>query len=209
MQNSKDGIFNAKKIVGRALDDINLKLCVRSDTNSKKLEKSHGMARCIRAEANISKSLWPYAARHAQYLRNRSYQGCTSSTAYELFTNVKPDLRSLHTLGAPCIFYVEGHKQNLDIRGKEGIYLGINPRNKGYVFNPINGRVITSCNVFVHQQALGENFILDSKPQKIPKNSKDEQTEEPLIVEEYSEEDKDNSHEKKEQPVESRPRRKT
>ena len=123
------------------------------------------MARCIRAEANISKSLWPYAARHAQYLRNRSYQRRTSSTAYELFTNVKPDLRSLHTLGAPCTFYVEGHKQKLDIRGKEGIYLGINPRNKGYyVFNPINGRVITSRNVFVHQQALEENFILDSKP---------------------------------------------
>ena len=28
LQNSKDGIFYAEKIVGRALDDINLKLCV-------------------------------------------------------------------------------------------------------------------------------------------------------------------------------------
>ena len=73
------------------------------------------MARCIRAETNNSKSLWPYAARHAQYLRNRSYQRRTSSTAYELFSKVKPDLSKLHAFGAPCIIYAEGHRHILDI----------------------------------------------------------------------------------------------
>ena len=161
------------------------------------------MARCLRAEANISKSLWPYAARHAQYLRKRSFQRRTNATAYELFTNIKPGMRNLHTFGAPCVFYVEGHNQKLDIRGKEGIYLGINPINKGYyVLNSTTGRVITSCNVYVHQQALGEKSLT------IPENSKDEQAEKQSFEEEGSEESTDDSGENREQPAkrESRPR---
>lgn len=42
-------------------------------------------SRALIIEAKIPKSLWPYAARHAQYLRNRSYQRRTQKTAYELF----------------------------------------------------------------------------------------------------------------------------
>lgn len=32
------------------------------------------MARCLLVEANLPKQLWPYAVRHATYLRNRAYQ---------------------------------------------------------------------------------------------------------------------------------------
>eukprot|EP00794_Sanderia_malayensis_P017213 gene17213-18934_t len=114
-------------------------------------------ARCLRAKADISKSFWPYAVRHAQYLRNRSFQRRTNATAYELFTRIKPDMRSVHPFGAPCVSYLEGHKQKLDIRGREGIYLGINPMNKGYyVLNLATGKVVTSRNVYIQQPTFDE-----------------------------------------------------
>ena len=48
------------------------------------------MARYLRSDAMIPKSYWMYAVKHAQYLRNRSYQRRTTSTAYELFTGKNP-----------------------------------------------------------------------------------------------------------------------
>ena len=87
------------------------------------------MARCLSAEASISKQFWPYAVRHAQYLRNRSFQRLSQKTAFELFTGSKPDLRKLHIFGSKCTFYVEGPKQKLDSRGQSGLYLGVQARS--------------------------------------------------------------------------------
>ena len=53
------------------------------------------MTRCLRLDADVPKSYWPYAVRYAQYLRNRSFQRRTHCTAYELFTGQKPDMRKL------------------------------------------------------------------------------------------------------------------
>ena len=106
------------------------------------------MARCLRSDAMIPKSYWMYAVKHAQYLRNRSYQRRTNSTAYELFTGKKPDMRNIHPLGTPCLIYTEGPKQKFQPRGQDGIYLGINPASKSYyVLNRKNNKVTTSRNV--------------------------------------------------------------
>jgi hypothetical protein len=112
------------------------------------------MARCLLADASLPKFLWPYAVRHAQYLRNRSYQRRTRKTAYELFTGSRPDMRHIHPFGAPCTVLIEGQKQKLSARGQTGIYLGMNTSSQGYyVLNPTNNSISTSRNVKVHDMS--------------------------------------------------------
>ena len=77
------------------------------------------MARYLGSDASISKTFWPYAVRYAQYLRNRSYQRRTRSTAYELFTGRKPDMKNLHPFGVQCVIYKESTKGTLDARGTD------------------------------------------------------------------------------------------
>ena len=120
------------------------------------------MARCSRLDADVPKSYWPYAVRYAQYLRNRSFQRRTHCTAYELFTGQKPDMRKLQQFGTPCIVYNEGPKQKLDARGREAIFLGINPQNKGYfTLCQKTGQVKTSLNVSFPQE-IGDEQDLSS-----------------------------------------------
>ena len=68
---------------------------------------------------------------HATKPLYRSYQRRTNSTADELFTGEKPEMRKLQQFGTPCIVYNEGSKQKLDACGREAIFLGINPKVKG------------------------------------------------------------------------------
>ena len=111
-----------------------------------------------RLDANVSKSYWPYAVRYVQYLLNRSYQRRTNSTAYELFTGKKPDMRKLQHFGTPCIVYNEGLKQKVDTCGREAIFLGINPQSKGYfTLCQRTGQVKTSQNVSFPQEINDEH----------------------------------------------------
>ena len=126
------------------------------------------MARCLRSDANISKNFWPYAVRYAQYLRNRSYQRRTKSTAYELFTGRKPDMKNLHPFRAQCVMYKESTKGKLDARGIDGIFLGINPINKGYyVLNQAKNSIATSCNVYFRKQEIDETYYPCKLPEKL------------------------------------------
>ena len=126
------------------------------------------MARCLRSDVNISKNFWPYAVRYAQYLRNRSYQRRTKSTAYELFTGRKPDMKNLHPFGVQCVMYRESTKGKLDARGIDGIFLGINPINKGYyVLNQAKNSIATSRNVYFRQQEIDETYYPCKLPEKL------------------------------------------
>jgi len=140
------------------------------------------MGRCLLADAKLPKFLWPYAVRHAQYLRNRSYQRRTGKTAYELFTNTKPDMRHIHPFGASCTVYIEGQKSKLSPRGQEATYLGINPTGQGYyVLNPANNSVTTSRNVRIHDTAVVEDDydILPSSPDTLSESHADHGISEP------------------------------
>ena len=117
------------------------------------------MARCLLADASLPNFLWPYAVRQAQYLRNLSFQRRTGTTAHELFTNIKPDMRRIHHFGAMCTVLTEGQKQKLSARGQEGIFLGVNPPSQGYyVLNQTNNAVTTSRNVCVHDEPCEEYY---------------------------------------------------
>lgn len=118
------------------------------------------MARCLITDADLPKHFWSYAVKYATYLRNRSYQRRTGSTAYELFTQEQPDMRHLHTFGTPCTYYVDGAKPKLNARGHSGTYLGINPINKGYfILTASRNKVLTTRNVVVNDIDLDEEVI--------------------------------------------------
>jgi hypothetical protein len=161
---------NGSEYTGRTFKQILLDKSIRQTTTAPYSSFQNGkserswrslldMARCLMADASLPKFLWPYAVRHAQYLRNRSYQRRTEKTAYELFTGHKPDMRHIHPFGAPCTVLIEGHKQKLSARGQAGIYLGVNPSSQGfYVLNPTNHSVSTSRNVRVHDPTDDEEL---------------------------------------------------
>ena len=134
------------------------------------------MARCLRSDANIARIFWPFAVRYAQYLRNRSYQRRTKSTAYELFTGHKPDMKHLHPFGTSCIFYKEGAKGKLDARGEDGTFLGINPINEGYyVLNPTNNSITTSRNVRFQQLEVEDTHYPYKPPERVHENLENQQ----------------------------------
>ena len=113
--------------------------------------------------------MWPYAVRHAQYVRNRSYQQRTGKTAYELFTSSKPDMWWLHTYGADCTYYNEGPKQKFDARGYLGRYIGFNLSSQGYYILTENSRVITTRNVTIHtKQSSLETQSNEEYPSRRP-----------------------------------------
>jgi transposase InsO family protein len=125
------------------------------------------MSRCLISDAQLAKTFWPYAVKHSQYVRNRSYQRRTKSTAYELFTNEKPDMSKIHRFGSPCTYYIDGHKQKLDARGQPGIYLGINTQNKGYyVLN--DRKVVTTRNVTMHVNTDNSPQCYEEKIERKP-----------------------------------------
>jgi len=109
------------------------------------------MARCLLADALLPKFLWSYAVRHAQYLKNRSYQRRTRTTAHEIFLGTKPDMRHVHQFGAPCTIFVESHKQKFSARGQKGTFIGVNPKSQGhYILNRANNIVTNLRNVHIH-----------------------------------------------------------
>ena len=64
-------------------------------------------------------------------------------------------MKNLHPFGVQCVLYKEGAKGKLDARGAGGIFLGINPMNKGYYFlNQSKNSIATSRNVYFRQQEI-------------------------------------------------------
>ena len=142
-----------------------------------------GMAGCLHDEADIPKYYWPYTLKHAQYLRNRSFQRRTNKTVYELFCGETPNLKNLHVFGSPCIPYVEGFKQKFDHRGQNGKYLVIRPSSRGYyIWIPEKNKIITSRNVIVHDElpnTLLHNEILGEVPGHIENEKSEAEPEHP------------------------------
>ena len=62
-----------------------------------KLEKSHGNGKMLKSKSKYFKVIMAIRSTTRSVLRKRSFQRRTNATAYELFTNIKSDIRNLHT----------------------------------------------------------------------------------------------------------------
>ena len=119
--------------------------------------------------------------RHAEYISDRSYQRRTQSTAYQLFTGIKPDMRKLHPYGAPCTYWAEGHTSKLSPRGLPGIYLGINISSQTYyVLDEAKQKVITTRNVYTNLwEPEDGDFEYCSPPNTEKPQRSEEETQQP------------------------------
>ena len=84
-------------------------------------------------DAGLGKEFWGEAMHVASYLRNRSPAAGLSTTPYEAFTGVKPDVSHLRVFGCPVWVKVpDQHRRKLDPKGVKGIFVGYEPGTKGY-----------------------------------------------------------------------------
>ena len=90
------------------------------------------MARCVLIDTGLPKYLWPYATRHATYVRNRCYNPRLNMTPIEAFTGRRPNLHNLERFGATCFAYVQKPKK-LDDRAREGKFLGMDPQSPAHI----------------------------------------------------------------------------
>ena len=98
-------------------------------------------ARCLIFEGGLPKSLWPYAAKYAAYIRNRCFNNRLGMTPYESFTSRKPNLGKMHKFGEKCYAY-DQEKKKMDSRCTEGIFIGMDTRSPAYqVYFPENNTV--------------------------------------------------------------------
>ena len=90
------------------------------------------MARCLLIEAKLPKELWTYAVKASAYIRNRCFSPRTGKTAYEMMTNLRPNLSNMHIFGTECYSYVQV-KKKLDPRSKQGIFVGYDSESPAYL----------------------------------------------------------------------------
>ena len=103
------------------------------------------MIRSMKAQANLPISFWRDALLTAAYILNRVPSKSVSSTPYELWNNVKPNLGYFHPLGCVAYIHNTSHEYGkLGPRGKKCIFIRYSEHSKGFVFigEKADGRVM-------------------------------------------------------------------
>jgi hypothetical protein len=105
--------------------------------------------RALLHSSGLPKMLWGEAARHVVWLMNRtSTKAVDGMTPYEAAFGKKPDLRHVREWGEKVWVRIEGGNK-LGGRVKEGRWLGIDERSKGFrIYWPDKRTVTTERNVY-------------------------------------------------------------
>jgi hypothetical protein len=84
----------------------------------------------IISEAKLDKQLWMELAQTVVYLKNRSPITVVSTTPYEAWHGVKPDLSHLRILGSTAYIHIPKEKRiKLDTHSYKGILVGYGGTN--------------------------------------------------------------------------------
>lgn len=80
-------------------------------------------ARSMLIQADLPHCLWPYAAKHVMYVRNRVKHSTTGTSPFILFYNERPSLKYVRVFG--CVAYVLKplSTAKFDAKATEGVYL--------------------------------------------------------------------------------------
>ena len=93
-------------------------------------------------QANLAKSMWPYAIMGAAYTRNRCYNNRLKQTPYSAITGRKPNLANMRVFGNECYAYKQD-KKKLDPRCTKGVFVGYDKDSPAYrVYFPEIGKVL-------------------------------------------------------------------
>ena len=124
-------------------------------------------------DADLSTDWWEYALRHVTWVKNRTYCSALSSpiTPYQAWFEKKPNISMLRVFGCMAIYHIAAEKRRgWDSPGEWGVFLGMAPRMKGWLFyNPLT-RAITASNNAVFRENLTLNrwqFLRKHRPETL------------------------------------------
>jgi len=104
--------------------------------------------KAIIAEGKLDKELWMELAQSVVYLKNRSPTMAVTSTPYEVWHGVKPDLSHLRILGSTAYIHVPKEKRTkLDMHSHKGILVGYGGTNQYRVWDLMRKDVVVSRDV--------------------------------------------------------------
>ena len=107
-------------------------------------------------EANLGKSMWPYAVMQAAYMQNRCYNNRLKQTRYFALTGRKPNLSKIRVFGTECYAY-SYDKQKIDPWCTKGVFVGFDRGSPAYlVFFPETGKVPKHRVVKLPTKSVGE-----------------------------------------------------
>ena len=130
-------------------------------------------SRALRLEHGFPKAVWSEAIATASYLHNRILASAHTSTPYELFFGVKPDVSHLRVYGCKTYAYIEkDQRDKLDAVSDECALVGYSPTSKAYrLLHPgVNGdpTIVEAISVRFHEDSapsfLAALFDADTGP---------------------------------------------
>ena len=149
---------NGGEFVSNAFNDILVKNRIRHNTSSpwtpyqlghveRQWRTIFNTSRSLLYDSGVPKHLWPYAIKHATYLRNRTYQPRIDCTPLEKACGKQPDMSKIPLFGTKCYRY-DRLKTKLEPRAKMGVFIGFDQRSPAkLVYDPHSGEICKSQDV--------------------------------------------------------------
>ena len=111
-------------------------------------------ARCMLYDANLGTEFWAEAVSCAMYLRNRSIASGIEKTPFEMWNDIKPNLKHLRIFGSRAMAHVPKNlRQKWDKKSKEMIFVGYDEQTKGYrLYDSEKGEVKVSRDVIIMEE---------------------------------------------------------
>jgi hypothetical protein len=127
-------------------------------------------ARSMLEDASLEMKYWGEAVMTANYIRNRTISSVHGKTPFELFTGEKPSVDHLRVFGSKVFSHVPAQKRKkLDPMAEEGLFLGYEPRTKGYrILRASDGRVVVSKDVTFKEEAISSAVSLFEDQERDP-----------------------------------------
>ncbi|HEY0222472.1 MAG TPA: DDE-type integrase/transposase/recombinase, partial [Lactovum miscens] len=104
--------------------------------------------RCLLSDSGLQKKFWAETILAANYTQNRLPTKSNKKTPFELWNKRKPDLSHLRTFGCKAFAHIPKQKRTkLNDTSIEGIFVGYDPKSKGYRILLPDDRIIISRTV--------------------------------------------------------------
>ena len=124
------------------------------------------MVRSFLKASVLPSNLWPFAAKHANFVLNRMLTvtiGDTTKTPYEWRFNLRPNLKHVRVWGCPVIYKVHGHVRKLADKGRDGYYLGADTNSRSVVILDKETRKIVKSGHVLFNEIIPRRLEVDGQ----------------------------------------------
>ena len=144
---------NGGEFCSNVFNDILIEHKVRHDSSSpwspymlghieRQWRTIFGVARALLYDSGVPKHLWPYAIKHATFLRNRTFQQRIQCTPLEKACGKLPDMAKIPRFGCKCYKYDTSSSTKLQPRAVMGVFIGFDERSPAkLVYDPVTENI--------------------------------------------------------------------